>query len=103
MSFSLINYPSASFDSLKVNNLVVKNITATNISSNSFLTPFQFQGFLDPLFTNTNLATTTSLINYWAGGVLAPNGKIYMAPNNSPSVLVYDPLTKLIEYVNISA
>jgi len=32
----------------------------------------------------------------WAGGVLAPNGKIYGIPQNSTSVLVIDPITNTV-------
>jgi len=86
------------------NRLVINSAVEINgsVNSNSFLSLHQYNGFSSATFTNTAVTTTTSPINYWAGGVLAPNGKVYMAPNNFSSVLVYDPKTKVIEYVNIS-
>lgn len=38
----------------------------------------------------------------WSGGVLAPNGKVYMVPNSHSSVLIYDPRTGAVDLSSIS-
>jgi hypothetical protein len=40
--------------------------------------------------------------NSWVGGVLAPNGRVYMVPNSHTSVLIYAPRTGRVDLSSLS-
>lgn len=95
MNFSILNNTTpTSFDILQAN-----TITASTISSNAFLSPFQFQAF--PQNTADTTITGLSGTGKWVGGVLAPNGKIYGIPFDSTSVLIIDPVTNTFDTTTI--
>jgi phage shock protein PspC (stress-responsive transcriptional regulator) len=97
MNFSILNNPTpTSFDTLNSN-----TITASTISSNAFLSPFQFQSFPQNTADVTSITGLTGS-GKWSGGVLAPNGKIYGIPFDSTSVLIIDPVTNTIDTTSIT-
>lgn len=71
------------------------------ISAPSFLSLHQFKGFPQNTVSTSLTVSPTPLAPAWAGGVLAPNGRIYGIPYNAQSVLIYDPVTDMIDTTTI--
>jgi hypothetical protein len=65
-------------------------------------TPHVFRSFSQSRLDQTTLGGLTSGGFKWAGGVLAPNGKIYCAPLATDSVLIIDPSTNTLDSTTIS-
>jgi hypothetical protein len=67
------------------------------------LTPVQ--GYVDGTSTFSALTLPSSLTGvqwkFW-GGVLAPNGNIYLVPSNSDSIGVFNPSTGAFSFIDIS-
>jgi hypothetical protein len=53
--------------------------------------------------TTTTYGLTLTDTNKWWGGNLAPNGKIYAVPNDSPTILIIDTLNQTATRSNLGA
>jgi hypothetical protein len=60
---------------------------------------------IDPENTTISYISVSSGSGKYAGGVLAPNGKIYAIPLNAENVLIIDPenTTTTISYISVSS
>jgi hypothetical protein len=67
---------------------------------------------VDPITNMIDISSITDLSNItvnpansqpWEGGVLGPNGKIYVIPDRSPNVAVIDTETNKINYISVMA
>lgn len=70
--------------------------TAIWLDSSVFVTQYSnraasYHG-VSHIISTTNFGISLSGTNKWSGSILAPNGKIYCAPNFSANVLIIDPV-----------
>ena len=93
------------------NNTVYKNddvvlINDQNITKKTSLFSLKnnlFTQFPTATATRSNMGATLTGTNKWAGGVLAPNGKIYGIPNYSSNILIIDPVAGTATRSNMGA
>jgi len=93
------------------NNTVYKNddvvlINDQNITKKTSLFSLKnnlFTQFPTATATRSNMGATLTGTIKWAGGVLAPNGKIYGIPFNSTDILIIDPVAGTATRSNMGA